>query len=119
MSETNPHPGAGVDPKAIGQQVRAIVRSLDRMRRSEAYWHVGSVVGEVRRVLEQAWTLLREHQALSWVIEKRSFGTATYLDERWKHRSGSVVASNLVVKILSIAALNYEFTLTAVLVSPP
>jgi uncharacterized Zn finger protein len=43
-----------VDGKAIRRQVRATLRSLDRMRRSEAYWHVGGVVDQVRRTLEQA-----------------------------------------------------------------
>jgi len=43
-----------VDPNVFRRQVRAILRSLDRMRSSEAYWHVGAVVDEVRQVLEQA-----------------------------------------------------------------
>ncbi|HTK09469.1 MAG TPA: hypothetical protein VL485_20020 [Ktedonobacteraceae bacterium] len=59
MSESEHHLATSADPKAIRQRVRTIVQSLNRMRRSEAYWHVGSVVGEVRRVLEQAWELLR------------------------------------------------------------
>jgi uncharacterized Zn finger protein len=43
-----------VDPNIFRRQVRTILRSLDRMRSSEAYWHVGAVVNEVRQVLEQA-----------------------------------------------------------------
>ena len=43
-----------VDPSAFRRQVRASLHSLDRMRRSEAYWHVGGVVGEVSGVLGQA-----------------------------------------------------------------
>jgi uncharacterized Zn finger protein len=43
-----------VDPAAFRRQVRTILHSLDRMRASEAYWHVGAVVNEVRQVLEQA-----------------------------------------------------------------
>jgi uncharacterized Zn finger protein len=43
-----------VDPTPFRRQVHAILHSLDRMRRSEAYWHVGDVVGEVRQVLDQA-----------------------------------------------------------------
>jgi hypothetical protein len=43
-----------VDPHVFRRQVRTILRSLDRMRSSEAYWHVGTVVNEVRQVLEQA-----------------------------------------------------------------
>ena len=41
-----------VDPNVFRRQVRTILRSLDRMRSSEAYWHVGAVVNEVRQVLE-------------------------------------------------------------------
>jgi uncharacterized Zn finger protein len=43
-----------VDPNVFRRQVRTILRSLERMRSSEAYWHVGAVVHEVRQVLEQA-----------------------------------------------------------------
>jgi uncharacterized Zn finger protein len=43
-----------VDPNIFRRQVRTILHSLDRMRSSEAYWHVGAVVHEVRQVLEQA-----------------------------------------------------------------
>ena len=43
-----------VDPNVFRRQVRTILRSLDRMRSSEGYWHVGAVVNEVRQVLEQA-----------------------------------------------------------------
>ena len=42
-----------VDPQPIRRQVSSILRSLDRMRRSEAYWHVGSVVDQVRQLLDQ------------------------------------------------------------------
>ena len=41
-------------PNVFCRQVRTILRSLDRMRSSEAYWHVGAVVNEMRQVLEQA-----------------------------------------------------------------
>ena len=43
-----------MDPNVFRRQVRTILRSLDRMRSSEAYWHVGAVVDEVQQVLEQA-----------------------------------------------------------------
>ena len=43
-----------VDPQPIRRQVSSILHSLDRMRRSEAYWQVGSVVDEVGHVLDQA-----------------------------------------------------------------
>jgi uncharacterized Zn finger protein len=56
---------AQVDAKAIRRQVRSILHSLDQMRRSEAYWHVGAVANEVRRLLEQGWTLLQEDDGRS------------------------------------------------------
>jgi uncharacterized Zn finger protein len=42
-----------IDPQPIRRQVTAILHSLDRMRPSEAYWHVGDVVGQVRQLLSQ------------------------------------------------------------------
>jgi uncharacterized Zn finger protein len=57
-----------VDPNVFRRQVRASLRSLDRMRSSEAYWHVGAVVDEVRQVLEQAKGFVVEgdgHNALA------------------------------------------------------
>jgi uncharacterized Zn finger protein len=42
------------DGRAVRKAVRGVLHSLDRMRASEAYWHVGSVVDEVREVLWQA-----------------------------------------------------------------
>jgi uncharacterized Zn finger protein len=43
-----------IDPATFRRQVRTSLHSLDRMRSSEAYWHVGSVVGEVRETANQA-----------------------------------------------------------------
>ena len=43
-----------VDPQPIRRRVSAILHSLDRMRPSEAYWQVGSVVNQVGEVLDQA-----------------------------------------------------------------
>jgi uncharacterized Zn finger protein len=42
-----------IDPDVFRRQVRSTLRSLGRMRRSEAYRHVSAVVDEVRQVLEQ------------------------------------------------------------------
>jgi len=47
-------PAITVDTKAIRRQVRSSIHSLDRMRSSEAYWHVGAVVNEVGQLVEQA-----------------------------------------------------------------
>ncbi|HYQ90771.1 MAG TPA: SWIM zinc finger family protein, partial [Candidatus Competibacteraceae bacterium] len=43
-----------IDPKPFRRQVQAAIHSLDRLRSSEAYHQVGSVVGEVRQLLRQA-----------------------------------------------------------------
>jgi uncharacterized Zn finger protein len=43
----------GLDPAPFRRRVRAALRSLDRLRASEAYWQVGAVADEVRRVLEE------------------------------------------------------------------
>jgi len=47
-----------LDPASFRRQVHHILHSLDHMRPSEAYWHVGEVVGKVRRVLDQAWNFI-------------------------------------------------------------
>ena len=56
---------APVDAKAASRQVRSILHSLDRMRSSEAYWHVGAVVNGVGNLLEQSWTLIQADDARS------------------------------------------------------
>src|SRR5437764_7647471 len=58
-----PKPSIAVDTKAIRHQVRASIRSLDRMRASEAYWYVGAVVSEIGQLVEQAWTLIKADHA--------------------------------------------------------
>jgi uncharacterized Zn finger protein len=42
-----------VDPQPLRRQVTAILHSLDRLRPSEAYWQVSSVVDQVRQLLNQ------------------------------------------------------------------
>jgi len=48
-----------VDPESFRRRVYYILHSLDRMRPSEAYWHVSSMVNEVGEVLEEAWEFIR------------------------------------------------------------
>lgn len=43
-----------VDPARYRERVRILVHSLDRMRRSEAYWHVADVVEDVIQVGREA-----------------------------------------------------------------
>jgi len=51
--DTSPVRRTPVDPQPIRRQVSGILHSLDRMRPSEAYWHVGGVVDQVRQLLNQ------------------------------------------------------------------
>jgi uncharacterized Zn finger protein len=48
-----PQRRTSIDPRPIRRQVTSILHSLDRMRASEAYWHVSSVVDQVRQLLRQ------------------------------------------------------------------
>jgi uncharacterized Zn finger protein len=52
-----------VDAAAIEARVAASVHSLDRMRRSDAYWHVGGVASEVERELLPIRALLDSGQS--------------------------------------------------------
>ncbi len=52
-------PRIDVDTKAARRQVRSIIHSLDRMRSSKAYWHIGAVVNEIGQLVDQAWALVQ------------------------------------------------------------
>lgn len=69
-----------IDPKAVRRQVRSAIHSLDRMRSSEAYWHVGAAVGEVRHLLDQVMTLIHTDQGRDALPVLEAI-TETYLDE--------------------------------------
>lgn len=66
-----PRRAADIDVRPVRREVRAVLHSLDRMNPSAAYWAVGGVVDGVRRVLEQAWDLVRagEGRAALLVLE--------------------------------------------------
>jgi len=57
--QATPKPAIAVDTKAVRRQVRSSIHSLDRMRSSEAYWHVGAVVNEIGQLVEQAWAFIK------------------------------------------------------------
>src|SRR5438128_9461858 len=78
--QATPKPPIAVDTKAVRRQVRSIIHSLDRMRSSEAYWHIGAVVNEVGQVLEQAWALIREDDGRNALILLEAL-TEAYLAE--------------------------------------
>src|SRR5258708_23981864 len=58
-SKAAPKPHIEADPKTVRRQVRSIIHSLDRMRSSEAYWHVGAVVSDAQRLVDQAWEFIK------------------------------------------------------------
>ena len=62
---------ADVDTRAVRLEVRSIIHSLDHMRPSEAYWHVGTVVDEVRQVLDGAWERIeaRDERAALHILD--------------------------------------------------
>jgi uncharacterized Zn finger protein len=76
-----------VDPKVVRRQVRSIVHSVDRMRSSEAYWHVGAVVNGVREILEQAWTLIKADDGRNAIILLEAI-TEEYLSD-WEDMDDS------------------------------
>src|SRR2546428_3134085 len=57
--QATPKPPIAVDTKAVRRQVRSSIHSLDRMRSSEAYGHIGAVVNEIGQLVEQAWALIK------------------------------------------------------------
>src|SRR6266568_5163549 len=57
-----------VDTASLRRQVRSILRSLDRLRPSEAYWQIGGVVDEARQVAEQARPFLQARDGRSALV---------------------------------------------------
>ncbi|HID61346.1 MAG TPA: SWIM zinc finger domain-containing protein, partial [Anaerolineae bacterium] len=47
-----------LDPTPFRRQVHSILHSLDRMRPSEAYWHIGGMVSQLREVIRQVQPFL-------------------------------------------------------------
>lgn len=58
-------PSPPVDTRAVKREVRDALRSLDGLRPSEAYWHVGGAVDGVRAVLGRAWSAIEAGDARS------------------------------------------------------
>ena len=76
-----------VDVKAVRRQVRSIIHGLDRMRSSEAYWHVGAVVNGVRQLVEQAWSLIKADDGRNALILLEAI-TEEYVGE-WENLDDS------------------------------
>ena len=48
-----------VDPLPFRRQVQRALSSLDHMRSSEAYWHVGEVADKISDLVDQAWDFIK------------------------------------------------------------
>lgn len=86
-----PQVSVGVDAEATGEtpavspvpyrrKVRTLMRSLDHMRSSEAYWHIGSVVREVSQVADEARAFTEAGDGRNALIVLEAV-TAAYLEE--------------------------------------
>ncbi|MGH9176105.1 MAG: SWIM zinc finger family protein, partial [Vicinamibacterales bacterium] len=89
----NPDAVPAVDPAAIKARIGQSLHGLDRMRPSQAYWHVGGVVGDVRQELEPARALLDADQARAALDLLRAVTDAwseqwTWLDDSDGEASG-------------------------------
>ena len=75
-----------VDTAVYQRRVRAVMRSLDHMRMSEAYWHVGGLVGELDGVRQSAIEFLDAGDAESALqilltLIKESHDGFDYIDD--------------------------------------
>src|SRR6266571_9227654 len=82
-----PKPHITVDPKVVRRQVRSIIHSLDRMRRSEAYFQIGAVVNEIGQLVDQAWELIKADEGRQALTVLEAI-TAEYLSE-WENLDDS------------------------------
>jgi uncharacterized Zn finger protein len=75
-----------VDTAVYQRRVRGIMHSLDHMRMSEAYWHVGGLVGELNNVRQSAIEFLNAGDAESALqilltLIKESHDGFDYIDD--------------------------------------
>src|SRR6266496_1337074 len=82
-----PKPHITVDPKVVRRQVRSIIHSLDRMRRSEAYFQIGAVVNEIGQLVDQAWELIKADEGRQALTVLEAI-TGEYLSE-WENLDDS------------------------------
>ena len=68
-----------LDPAPFRRRVRTILHSLDHMRPSEAYWHVGDLVSELRSVLDQVWEFVEAGDGRSALVVLEAI-TEEYMD---------------------------------------
>lgn len=75
-----------VDTEVYRRQVRNIMHSLDGMRASEAYWHVGGLANELRGVVENARKFLDANDAeaaleILLALLEEAGGSIEYIDD--------------------------------------
>jgi uncharacterized Zn finger protein len=70
-----------LDPVPFRRQVHAILSSLDHMRPSEAYWHTGGMVSQLREVIQQAQPFLKAGDGRNALVILKAV-TEAYVD-RW------------------------------------
>jgi len=82
QQEGEPDPSINLlsDPSALRRHVRRALHSLDRMRPSEAYWHVETAVNNVRHLLDQVRPLIHADQGEQAFPALQAI-TETYLEE--------------------------------------
>lgn len=104
-----------VDTEVYRRQVRNIMHSLDGMRASEAYWHVGGLANELRGVVENARKFLDANDAetaleiLLAVLEEAG-GSIEYIDDSNGELGGfmSELGAPLAEAILSLELSQVE-----------
>lgn len=101
-----------VDPAPFRRQVRSILHSLDSMRMSEAYWHVGGIVQSVRQVAEQALPFIEAGDGRSALAVLQGV-TEAYIDD-WTNLDDS--NGELGAYFEDLGALWTEAVLTADLI---
>jgi uncharacterized Zn finger protein len=82
-----PKPIMQVDPQQARREVYSAIHSLDRMRSSQAYWHVGAVVDEIGQILDKAWTLIEADDGRN-ALDLLQAITEAYLSE-WENLDDS------------------------------
>jgi uncharacterized Zn finger protein len=71
---------APVHVKTLRREVHATMHSLDRMRSSQAYWHVGEVVSEIEGIARRALEILARGDGRGALVALEAI-TDEYVDE--------------------------------------
>jgi uncharacterized Zn finger protein len=69
-----------LDPTPFRRRVHSILHSLDHMRPSEAYWHTGGMVSQLREVIQQAQPFLEAGDGRNALVILEAVAEA-YMDQ--------------------------------------